>query len=73
MKRHRGVRESEAEIGKVGCRAPKRPRCWAEVVAELALRNGVETDQHKIDQRQKQIDYGKNTLGYDRYSASVRR
>lgn len=31
----------------------------------------VETDPHRIAQRQKQIDYGKNTLGYARYTEEV--
>lgn len=31
----------------------------------------IETDPHRIAQRQKQIDYGKNTLGYQRYTEEV--
>ena len=26
-----------------------------------------ETDPHRISQRQRQIDFGKNTIGYQRY------
>ncbi|KAG0626385.1 hypothetical protein M758_2G121800 [Ceratodon purpureus] len=33
----------------------------------------VEVDPHRLCQRQKQIDYGKNTLGYERYTDTVPR
>lgn len=32
-----------------------------------------EEDPHRLAQRQKQIDFGKNTLGYDRYCQLVPR
>eukprot|EP00123_Amoebidium_parasiticum_P006133 comp17173_c0_seq1/m.16035 comp17173_c0_seq1/g.16035 ORF comp17173_c0_seq1/g.16035 comp17173_c0_seq1/m.16035 type:complete len:335 (-) comp17173_c0_seq1:236-1240(-) len=31
----------------------------------------VETDPRRLEQRQKQIDYGKNTLGYDNYVKAI--
>ena len=30
-----------------------------------------ETDPHRLQQRQKQVDMGKNTLGYQRYLDAV--
>lgn len=35
------------------------------------MRANIETDPHRLQQRQKQIDFGKATLGYQRYLAIV--
>jgi hypothetical protein len=32
---------------------------------------GVETNEHRISVRLKQIQFGKNTIGYDNYLAAV--
>lgn len=37
------------------------------------LSEAKEEDPHRLAQRQKQLDYGKNTVGYDRYCAAVPR
>lgn len=36
-----------------------------------AASKGRETDPHRLSQRQKQVDFGKNTLGYDAYIRAV--
>ena len=41
--------------------------------AVKTLADEKETDPRRLAQRQKQIDYGKNTIGYDRYCAQVPR
>lgn len=46
----------------------KRQRTWANEVDRKALAAGEETDEHRLAQRQKQVDMGKNTLSYDRFS-----
>lgn len=42
-----------------------------EETKEQKKKNGVETDPHRLDQRQKQIDFGYNSEGYRRYLAEV--
>ena len=51
-------------------RAPSVPPPSAAPAAPSAAR---ETDPRRLEQRQKQIDFGKNTRGYARYVAAVPR
>eukprot|EP00871_Galdieria_phlegrea_P002353 jgi/Galph1/3118/GphlegSOOS_G1803.1 len=43
---------------------------WLE---KKQLANGIERDEQRLRQRQKQIDNGKNTIGYERYCMLVKR
>uniref|UniRef100_A0AAV1UPW3 Histone RNA hairpin-binding protein RNA-binding domain-containing protein n=1 Tax=Peronospora matthiolae TaxID=2874970 RepID=A0AAV1UPW3_9STRA len=51
----------------------RRSRNRNEGITVKTLADEKETDPHRLAQRQKQIDYGKNTIGYDRYCAQVPR
>ncbi|KAK1946469.1 Histone RNA hairpin-binding protein [Phytophthora citrophthora] len=50
-----------------------RGSCITKNPTVKTLANEKETDPHRLAQRQKQIDYGKNTIGYDLYCAKVPR
>ncbi len=39
--------------------------------ADMKFGTGIETNEHRIESRQKQIQFGKNTIGYDNYLAAV--
>lgn len=51
----------------------KRRRTWADKVVERQSANGIEDDLHRVAQRQKQIDLGKDTLAYDCFVNAVSR
>lgn len=51
----------------------KRRRTWADKIVERQSANGTEEDMHRVAQRQKQIDLGKDTLAYDCFVNAVSR
>lgn len=38
---------------------------------DVKFGSGVETSEHKLETRMKQIQFGKNTIGYDNYLAAI--
>jgi len=77
---------SDENAGRGGGRAGALPRALAPRRAARAARNDAptpppapapaparETDPRRLEQRQKQIDFGKNTRGYQLYAAAVPR
>lgn len=51
----------------------KRRRTWADKIVERQSANGTEEDTHRVSQRQKQIDLGKDTLAYDCFVNNISR
>ena len=41
------------------------------LVEKFSIESNVEEDERRIEQRMKQIKFGKNTIGYDRYLALI--
>ncbi|KAG1710321.1 hypothetical protein DVH05_017325 [Phytophthora capsici] len=66
---HKRMRHEERR----GTDSNSKPNDNSKVPTVKTLANEKETDPHRLAQRQKQIDYGKNTIGYDRYCAKVPR
>lgn len=58
----------------VSFRASLALLCFAPgLTPELKFADNVEVDPHRLATRQKQLDFGKNTLGYERYLERVPR
>ena len=68
--------ESARREGRRGPAVPSPPRSAPPPppsAAPAAPSAARETDPRRLEQRQKQIDFGKNTRGYARYVAAVPR
>jgi histone RNA hairpin-binding protein len=44
-----------------------------ENASAVKFGSGKETDAQRLEQRLKQVQYGKNTIGYDNYVSAVPR
>jgi hypothetical protein len=73
--RHSGLWSADASAVDLRC-LNSSPLCLATLPFDPAASRGprkpqdapmLESDPHRLAQRQKQIDLGKNTLGYQRY------
>lgn len=49
----------------------ERRKPFSLELQKVVMKNGREEDRHRLRQRQRQIDYGKNTVGYQRYMEMI--
>ncbi|CEG01108.1 Histone RNA stem-loop-binding protein SLBP1/SLBP2 [Ostreococcus tauri] len=78
----RGMPLDDSEEGEIGARTKTDADVfdlsgvsvgWRSDSKPSTSNRKLETDSHKLKQRQRQIDYGKNTLGYARYVELVKK
>lgn len=66
-----GGRSQEGHYGPAGSNDRGDHRSGNGGMRPFSMAKDQETDPHKIQQRQKQIRFGKNTIGYDNYTKAV--